>query len=105
MSRKQRPGSRHFARLDRRRWAAVRKLALQRVGYRSELSGRAGKLEVDHVVPLHRGGDPYALDNVQVLTRDEHIRKTAGENRKPDPARDAWRAMVREFVLREPTLQ
>ena len=57
-------------------------------------------LEVDHVVPLHRGGDPYSLDNVQVLTRDEHIRKTAAENRKPDPARAAWRKLVKELMLR-----
>ena len=76
----------------------MRKLALRRAGYRSELSGLAGRLEVDHIVPLRRGGDPYALDNVQVLTRDEHIRKTAGENRRPDPARDAWRALVAEIA-------
>ena len=91
-------GSRHYAKLDRRRWARVRKLALRRAGYRSELSGRAGRLEVDHIVPLHRGGDPYALDNVQGLTRDEHIRKTAAENRKPDPERDAWRVLVSEIA-------
>ena len=93
MSRKQ-PGSRHYATLDRGRWAAVRRAALRRSGYRSELSGRAGKLEVDHIVPLRRGGDPYSLDNLQVLTRAEHIRKTAAENRKPDAARDRWRALV-----------
>ena len=96
-----RPGSRHFARLDRRRWAAVRRAALRRAGYRSELSGRAGRLEVDHIIPLHRGGDPYALDNVRVLTRSEHISKTAAENRKPDPARDAWRKLVQELLLRK----
>ena len=93
-------GSKLHASLDRRRWARTRKLALQRAAYRSELSGRAGKLEVDHIIPLHRGGDPFSLDNLQVLTRDEHIRKTAAENRKPDPARDAWRKLVRELVLR-----
>ena len=91
-------GSRLHAALDRRRWARTRKLALRRAEYRSELSGRAGRLEVDHVVPLHRGGDPYSLDNVQVLTRDEHIRKTASENTRPDPAREAWRRLVRELM-------
>lgn len=91
-------GSRRHRALNRRRLAQVRKLALARAGYRSELSGRVGKLEVDHVVPLHRGGDPYSLDNLQVLTRDEHIRKTAAENRRPDPERDAWRALVAELA-------
>lgn len=90
--------SRAHVRLDRRRWARVRKLALHRAGFRSELSGRPGRLEVDHVVPLHRGGDPYSLDNVQVLTRDEHIAKTRAENTRPDPARDAWRRLVEELA-------
>ena len=68
--------SRHHAQLDRRRWLRVRRLALERAGWRSELSGAAGVLEVDHDVPLHRGGNPYDLRNVQVLTRGEHIAKT-----------------------------
>ena len=90
--------SRRHRVLDGRRWARVRKLALHRAGYRSELSGRAGRLEVDHIVPLHRGGDPYALDNVQVLTRDEHIAKTRAENTRPDAERDAWRRLVAELT-------
>ena len=90
--------SRRHTALDRPRWARVRRAALQRAGYRSELSGRAGRLEVDHIVPLHRGGDPYELDNLQVLTRDEHIAKTRGENTRPDPERDAWRALVAELA-------
>ena len=94
-----RRGSRHHAALNRHRWSAVRRAALRRAGYRSELSGRAGRLEVDHIVPLHRGGDPYSLDNVQVLTRDEHIRKTAAENCKPDPERDAWLKLRDKILL------
>ena len=90
--------SRHHSRLDRRRWLHVRRLALERAGYRSELSGRAGVLEVDHVVPLHRGGGAYDLSNLQVVTRGEHIAKTRRENERPDPARDKWRAMVRELL-------
>lgn len=76
----------------------MRRAALRRAGFRSELSGAAGRLEVDHIVPLHRGGDAYDLANLQVLTRDEHIRKTAGENRKPDPARNAWRKLMNQFL-------
>lgn len=90
--------SRHHTLLDRHRWLQVRKRALERAGYRSELSGRAGVLEVDHRIPIARGGDPYDLGNVQVLTRGEHIAKTRKENERPDPARDKWRAMVRELL-------
>ena len=90
--------SRRHTALDRPRWARVRRAVLQRAGYRSELSGRAGRLEVDHVVPLERGGDPYDLDNLQVLTRDEHIAKTRAENTRPDAERDAWRRLVAEIA-------
>ena len=90
--------SRRHTALDRPRWARVRRVVLQRAGYRSELSGRAGRLEVDHIVPLERGGDPYELDNLQVLTRDEHIAKTRAENIRPDPEREAWRALVAEIT-------
>ena len=59
----------------------------------------AGRLEADHVVPLHRGGAEYDLDNIQVLTRGEHIAKTAAENRRePTPAEAAWRRLVAEMA-------
>ena len=89
---KRHPGSRFYAKLDRKRWAAARRAALARSGHRSERSGKASALEVHHKVPLEAGGAPFDLDNLEVLTREEHI----AEHRKPDPARDAWRALVAE---------
>ena len=90
--------SRHHTRLDRRRWLHARRQALERAGWRSELSGRAGVLEVDHRTPIARGGDPYDLGNLQVLTRGEHVAKTRRENERPDPARDKWRRLVAELL-------
>ena len=90
--------SRHHTRLDRRRWLHVRRLALERAGWRSELSGKAGVLEVDHRMPIARGGDPYSLENLQVLTRGEHIAKTRKENERDDPARNRWRELVSELA-------
>ena len=69
--------------LDARRWANVRHSILERDGYRCRECGRAGRLEVDHVLPLKRGGDPYALGNLQALCRACHIRKTSRENTRP----------------------
>ena len=84
------PGSKHYAKLDARRWRAARKAALERAGHRSELSGAAGRLEVHHKIALADGGDPYAQDNLQVLTRREHI-----DMHRPESAeRAAWRAML-----------
>lgn len=36
---------------------------------------------VDHVVPLARGGEPYALQNLQSLCRSCHMIKTNREQR------------------------
>ena len=90
------PGSKHFAALDRKRWAAARRAALARAGYRSELSNKASALEVHHRVALERGGAPYSLDNLMVLTREEHIELHRAE--RSDPARDAWRELVAELA-------
>ena len=55
-------------------------------------------MEVDHIKPLHQGGAPYDLDNLQVLTRPEHIKKTAKENRTPDTeSKSKWRGLVNEL--------
>ena len=54
---------------------------------------------MDHIEPLHQGGDPWALDNLQVLCRDCHIRKTAAENRRElTPAEAAWQALVDQLI-------
>ena len=97
MSRR-RPGSRHHKALDGKRWALVRLRIFARDGWRCRRCGRAGRLECDHVVPLHRGGAEYDPANLQTLCRGCHVQKTAGENERPDPARDAWRALVRELA-------
>ena len=93
MSRR-RPGSRHYAKLDQRRWQLLRLRVFELDGWRCRKCGRAGRLECDHVVPLRRGGDPYDMTNLQTLCRGCHVAKSAGENRRPDPERDAWRAFL-----------
>ena len=95
---KHHPGSRHYAKLDRRRWQLLRLRVFQRDAWRCVRCGKAGRLECDHVRPLRRGGDPNDFANLQSLCRDCHIRKTAAENTKPDPARAAWRKLVRELM-------
>ena len=81
-----------------RRWARVRRLVLDAAGWRCKSCGRAGRLEVDHLTPISRGGDPFAIDNLQALCRCCHVAKTIAENRKPlAPEVLAWKRLVDEL--------
>lgn len=84
--------SREHLKLNARLWEAARRAALDRAGFKSELSGRRGRLEVHHRVRLEDGGEPYALDNLQVLTRDEHIRLHETDHLSDEQL--AWRRML-----------
>ena len=85
--------------LNRPRWLAVRRRVLERDRWRCRSCGKAGRLEVDHVTPLRRdpGQNPYSLAGLQTLCRSCHLAKTARENQRDDPARDAWRRLVKEL--------
>ena len=73
---------------------------LERDGWRCVECGRAGRLEVDHVVPLEAGGEPWALENLQALCAGCHIRKTAAERprREVPEAVRRWRDLVSELL-------
>ena len=85
--------------IDRKRWALIRRLVLERDGWRCRSCGKAGRLEIDHVLPVSEGGERYDLRNLQALCRPCHFDKTRAENAaraepKPDPEAEAWAAMV-----------
>ena len=79
--------------LNRRRWEYVRKLALDRDGWRCCLCGKSGMLEVDHIKPLKQGGAAYELENLQTLCRSCHVSKSRDES-IISPARRKWRDFV-----------
>ena len=84
---------------NRRRWERVRRRVLDQDGWRCRACGRAGRLEVDHVVPVADGGEVWNPANLQTLCRQCHIRKTIGENRErrrrdDPPAVTRWRDLL-----------
>ena len=82
-----------------RRWRRVRWWILKRDGWRCRTCGKYGN-EVDHVTPLHKGGEPWDPANLQCLCRGCHIAKTRAEYSGPrDPAREAWQALVDELMI------
>ena len=81
------------------RWQRLRRSVLARDGYRCRICGRPGRMEVDHVQPVQRGGAAWDTGNLQALCRGCHIRKTRRENRRElTPAEIRWRELVAEMV-------
>ena len=70
-----------------RGWQQTSYAAKQRAGWRSELSGKPGRLETHHV----RGREFNGTDDLQVLTRGEHIALHRAERiEKLPPDRREW---------------
>ena len=91
-------GSRFHARLNRRRWARVRRRVLDAAGWRCAVCIHYGN-EADHIQPLHKGGDPWDPANLQALCRRCHIEKTRAENRRePTAAESAWHDLVDDLM-------
>jgi 5-methylcytosine-specific restriction protein A len=79
-----RPWSRKSARNQHRdpKWERhVRPRALARDGFACVRCGEREALEVDHVVPIAKGGT-WTLDNAQTLCRRCHQAKTAEDRRQ-----------------------
>ncbi|MYH37356.1 MAG: hypothetical protein F4160_11220 [Rhodospirillaceae bacterium] len=90
--------SRRHARLDPALWAATRRAAFRRDGWRCTECGRAGRLEAHHEPPLRDGMDPYDLAGVKTLCRTCHI-----ERHRPDamtPGRAEWAEYVKALAER-----
>ena len=82
--------------LDRARWSGVRKLCVDRDGWRCTVCGRAGRLEVHHVVPLYAGGAVYDLVNLATICRSCHI----SSHRVACPERVAFRGLLDSMLKR-----
>ena len=89
--------SRYHKALAGPRWERVRRQVLNSANWQCALCGRYAK-ELDHIVPLSKGGQPYALDNLQPICFVHHRQKTQGENRQPIPGRAEWREYVKNMA-------
>ena len=81
-----------------KRWKVLRWEVLRSNGFRCGGCGSNRHLEVDHVVPLAKAPErAYDVENLQVLCKTCHGRKTRYENNGPqDPERERWRDLLNE---------
>ena len=68
-----------------RRWRRLRQRKLEanplcECGECARLRRRPIATQVDHIVPISDGGDPWAWENLQSLTATCHSRKTRQDN-------------------------
>lgn len=76
------------------RWNPVRLRVLERDGWRCTECGKAGRLEVHHVLPLERGGEYLDPENCVTLCRSCHV----ALHRRPETAQArAWLAFRDEL--------
>ena len=79
----------------RGRWRALRRVILDRDGWRCTACGRAGRLEVHHIRPVQHGGSMFDPGNLRALCRACHFEQHAPEKRAQRmaamrPERRAW---------------
>ena len=86
----------HHARIPSRIWQRFRYSILDRDGWRCVRCGRSGRLEVDHIRPLEKGGSALDPANCQTLCRTPcHIEKTRRDRGKPlSGERVKWREFI-----------
>ena len=88
----------HPATKNPRRWRALRQVVLKRDGYRCLTCGKAGRLEVDHIIPVVQGGAWWDAAGLQTLCRACHFDKSRIDVCGPDPERDEWKRWMRNLV-------
>ena len=74
-------------------WKRLRRKILDRDGWRCTRCGKSGRLEVDHIVPVWKGGgdDPA---NLRALCRADHA---ARHRRKLTATEAEWAAYLKGF--------
>ena len=79
------------------RWKAVRRAVLNRDNWTCTNCGGHGRMEVDHIKPVSRGGKPFDMSNLRALCRHCHVTISGESNRNPPPGRAEWDKLVREL--------
>lgn len=65
------------------KWYVIRRMVLVRDKLICQMCGRKlsiDEAEVDHIIPISRGGHPFRLENLQTLCKECHRLKTEREN-------------------------
>lgn len=68
---------------------------LRRDNFQCVKCGGKLRLQVDHIVPLSKGGAEFDSANLQTLDSSCHAKKTRADNgNELSPAREEWRELL-----------
>ncbi|AWN05281.1 HNH endonuclease [Streptomyces phage Ibantik] len=56
-------------------WPTIKAQVLARDRFTCQMCGARSNLEVDHIIPVAKGGS-WEMENLWVLCKEDHIRKT-----------------------------
>ena len=81
-------------------WRMLRAKLITAAGWRCSVCKRTrADLEIDHIIPMARGGAALDERNLSVKCADCHREKTRRENGNPvSPERAAWRELAKKEV-------
>ena len=84
----------HPTSTDRKRWNKLRLKMLDDANWRCRKCGKAGRMELDHIIPVKHGGEWWSESNLMIICRNCHFLKTGSENRLNSEEIEAWAAIV-----------
>ena len=57
------------------------------------------------MIPLHKGGDPWDMENLRTLCRACHIKVSASERNPPPAGSEGWAEIVRNLAAGAATME
>ena len=73
------------------RWRVLRLKIFERDGWKCIKCKNPGRLECDHIIPIHRGGAIWQKSNLRTLCRACHIETHKSKKTRSDALRNAFR--------------
>ena len=76
------------------RWRSLRLKIFERDDWRCIKCKAPGRLECDHIIPMHKGGAIWLQSNLRTLCRSCHIESHKSKKTRSDKLRNVFRRIL-----------